>query len=57
MSSLDSKVPPPLVVLVMAVFMWLISRAAPPLHFDLPAHNWLAIVLVLAGFATGITGP
>jgi hypothetical protein len=41
----------------MAVFMWLISRAAPPLHFDLPAHNWLAIVLVLAGFATGITGP
>jgi protein-S-isoprenylcysteine O-methyltransferase Ste14 len=56
MPSLDSKVPPPAVVLVMAVFMWLISRAAPPLHFDLPAHNWLAIVLVLAGFVTGIAG-
>jgi len=40
----------------MAVFMWLISRAAPPLHFDLPAHRWLAGVLVSTGFLTGISG-
>jgi protein-S-isoprenylcysteine O-methyltransferase Ste14 len=56
MPSLDSKIPPPAVVLVMAVFMWLISRAVPPLHFDLPGHNWLAAALVLAGFVTGSTG-
>jgi protein-S-isoprenylcysteine O-methyltransferase Ste14 len=56
MPSLESKVPPPAVVLVMAVFMWLISQAAPPLHFNLPARRWLAGVLVSTGFLTGISG-
>ena len=28
----------------MAVLMWLISRAAPLLHFDVPAHQWLAAI-------------
>ena len=56
MSSLESKVPPPAVVLVMAVLMWLISRAAPLLHFDVPAHKWLAAVLVSVGFVTGLSG-
>jgi protein-S-isoprenylcysteine O-methyltransferase Ste14 len=56
MPSLESRVPPPAVVLVIGVFMWLLSRAAPSLHFDVPARNWLAVVLVLAGFLTGISG-
>jgi protein-S-isoprenylcysteine O-methyltransferase Ste14 len=56
MHILESRVPPPVVVLVMAAFMWLISRAAPPFHFDVPAHNWFAVVLVAAGFLTGISG-
>ena len=56
MPSLESKVPPPAVVLVIGVFMWLVSQAAPSLHFDVPAHNWLAIVLVAVGFLTGISG-
>ena len=56
MPSLESKVPPPALLLVLAVSMWLISRAASPFHFDLPAHNWLAAVLGVAGFATGILG-
>jgi len=56
MASLESKVPPPAVVLVLAGFMWLLSRATPSLHFDLPAHNWIAALLVSAGFATGIVG-
>ena len=56
MRSLESTVPPPAVVLVMAVFMWLISRAAPSLHFDLAARNWLAVVLVSVGFVTGVSG-
>ena len=56
MPSLEAKVPPPAVVLVIGVFMWLVSRAAPSLHFDVPAHNWLAIVLVSVGFLTGISG-
>jgi protein-S-isoprenylcysteine O-methyltransferase Ste14 len=56
MPSLESKVPPPAVVLVIGVVMWLVSRAAPALHFDVPAHNWLAIVLASVGFLTGISG-
>jgi len=40
----------------MAVFMWLLSRATPSLHFDVPWHNVLAVVLVSAGFITGISG-
>jgi protein-S-isoprenylcysteine O-methyltransferase Ste14 len=56
MPSLDSKIPPPAVVLVMAVFMWLLSRASPSLHVDLPGHNWLGAVLVLAGFVIGSSG-
>jgi protein-S-isoprenylcysteine O-methyltransferase Ste14 len=43
-------------MVVMAAFMWLISRATPPLHFGLPGHNWLAAVVVLAGFVTGMSG-
>jgi protein-S-isoprenylcysteine O-methyltransferase Ste14 len=56
MSSLESRVPPPAVVFVMAMLMWLISRATPLLHFDVPAHTWLAGVLVSAGFVTGMSG-
>jgi len=56
MPSLESKVPPPAIMLVMALFMWLIARAAPSLHFEIPAHNWLALVLVSVGFVTGILG-
>ena len=56
MSSLESRVPPPAVVLVMAVLMWLISRAAPLLQSDVPAHKWLAAVLISVGFVTGMSG-
>jgi len=56
MPSLESKVPPPALVVVIAVFMWLLSRATPSLHVDVPWHNWLAIVLVSVGFLTGLSG-
>ena len=36
--------------------MWLISRAVPPFSVAVPAHNWLAVVLVSAGFVTGMSG-
>ena len=56
MPLLEAKAPPPAVMLVMAVFMWLISRAAPSLRFDIPAHRWLAAVLMPVGFVTGLLG-
>jgi protein-S-isoprenylcysteine O-methyltransferase Ste14 len=36
--------------------MWLVSRAAPSLQFDVPGHNQVAVVLVAAGFLIGILG-
>jgi len=56
MLSLESKVPPPAVMLAMALLMWAVSRAAPPFHFDVPARNWLTVILVSAGFVTGLSG-
>jgi protein-S-isoprenylcysteine O-methyltransferase Ste14 len=56
MSFLESKVPPPVIVLAMALFMWFVSRAAPQLGFKMPARDWFTIVLVAAGFLTGISG-
>jgi protein-S-isoprenylcysteine O-methyltransferase Ste14 len=56
MPSLESKVPPPAVVLVIAAFMWLISRAAQSFHLDVPAHALLAVALVAIGFVTGVAG-
>jgi protein-S-isoprenylcysteine O-methyltransferase Ste14 len=56
MASLESKIPPPAVVLIMSAFMWLLARAAPAFDFDIPAHDLLAVVLVAGGFLTGLTG-
>jgi protein-S-isoprenylcysteine O-methyltransferase Ste14 len=56
MPSLESKVPPPALVIVIAAFMWLLSRATPSLHVDVPWHNGLAAALVSAGFITGMSG-
>ena len=53
---LESKVPPPALVVVMAAFMWLLTWATPSLHFDVPWHNGLAVVLVSVGFITGTSG-
>ena len=56
MPSLESKVPPPALVIVLAVFMWLLSRATPSLRLDVPWRNVLAAGLVSAGFITGMSG-
>ena len=56
MLSLESKIPPPVIVLIMAVGMWVISRAVPWPLYELPAHSWLAAVLVSTGFVTGMSG-
>ena len=56
MPSLESKIPPPAVVLVLGGIMWLVSRAAPSLQFDVAGRDWVALVLVSAGFLFGIAG-
>ena len=56
MRVLELKVPPPIVALVTAVLMWLISRSLPVFAFVFPARNAFAIGLVAAGFIIGILG-
>jgi protein-S-isoprenylcysteine O-methyltransferase Ste14 len=54
MRVLELKVPPPIVALVTAILMWLISRSLPDFAFVFPARNAFAIGLVAAGFIMGI---
>ena len=56
MKSLELKVPPPAVALVIAALMWLLSLAAPALSFTTPARNLISIILAVAGVATAIAG-
>jgi protein-S-isoprenylcysteine O-methyltransferase Ste14 len=54
--SLELKVPPPALMFVIAVLMWLVSQAAPTFGFVLPAYKFFAILLVAVGFSAGATG-
>jgi protein-S-isoprenylcysteine O-methyltransferase Ste14 len=56
MRSLELKVPPPAVALVIAVLMWLLSLLAPALSFTIPARVLIASILAAAGVATAIAG-
>src|ERR1044071_3300868 len=56
MRGLDLKVPPPIVALVTAVLMWLISRSLPLFALVFPARDAFGMGLVAAGFIIGIMG-
>ena len=56
MRSLELKVPPPAVALVIAVLMWLLSLIAPALVFAIPGRVLIAIILAATGVATAIAG-
>jgi protein-S-isoprenylcysteine O-methyltransferase Ste14 len=56
MRSLELKVPPPAVALIIGILMWLLSLAAPALDFAIPARILVAIILAVAGVSTAIAG-
>jgi protein-S-isoprenylcysteine O-methyltransferase Ste14 len=56
MRTLELKIPPPLVALVIAVQMWLLSLLAPALGFTIPAHTLVVIIFAAAGIAFSIAG-
>jgi protein-S-isoprenylcysteine O-methyltransferase Ste14 len=56
MRSLELKVPPPLVALLIAVLMWLLSRVAPALGFIFPANRLAGTMLIAAGLIVGFSG-
>ena len=56
MPALELKVPPPALVFVVAVLMWLVSRFAPAFAFAFPVQNPFASTLAAAGLLIGISG-
>ena len=52
----ELRIPPPLVAAVIAVLMWLVTRAVPTAAFALPARRVLAACVALAGVAVALAG-
>ncbi len=56
MLSLESRVPPPAIVVAIGVIMWLISRVAPGARFDVPPYRWFGVAVIAIGFVTSVSG-
>jgi len=56
MPSLELKVPPPLVMLSVALLMWLGSMAVPGLAWPMPARTVCALVLAALGLGIAVAG-
>lgn len=54
MSSLELKVPPPLVALLFGLLMWLASRLVAPVDVDSRVRVVLPIAIACIGFAVGL---
>ena len=54
MSRLELRVPPPAVMLVVALLMWLAARTFPALDFRMPARGTLAIAVALIGLGIAV---
>ena len=56
MSTLELKIPPPLVALLIGVAMWFLARSGPSLELPLFARAAAFIVIALLGGALAIAG-
>ena len=56
MSTLDLKIPPPVVVLSSIAFAWLLARLSPGFTYVLPVRILIAFSLVLAGISIALSG-
>jgi len=56
MSSLELKVPPPIVALCFVLLMWLASKLMSPVEMSFGLRVGIASVLAAAGLAIGIAG-
>lgn len=56
MSTLELKVPPPVVGLAIAGAMWGLARMTPSLHIAVPGSTVLAAILILAGVSLAMSG-
>ncbi len=55
-STLELKVPPPVVLLLVALTMWIAARWAPAFAVDLPARTAIASGFALVGVGLGVAG-
>jgi protein-S-isoprenylcysteine O-methyltransferase Ste14 len=56
MHALELRIPPPIVLLITGLLMWLLSWAFPSFAFAMPMRLVLAGVLAFLGLAIGILG-
>jgi len=54
LSWLELRLPPPVVVLLAGVLMWLAARAVPAFAFDIPARGTIAVAIGLAGLVLAV---
>jgi len=54
LSSLELRVPPPVVAVLTGVLMWLAARALPELDFQVPARGSLALITGAIGLLIGV---
>ena len=54
--SLELKIPPPLILVLIALGMWGLSRVMPVVAVTGNVHRWAAVLLVLLGAAFSVAG-
>jgi len=54
MRALETRIPPPVVMLLLGVFAWAASSQLPALSFHLPFSSLLAVALVVVGVALNL---
>lgn len=54
MHRLETRIPPPVVMLLLGGLAWLAARHAPGLTFALPFHNGIAIAIAVLGLALNL---
>ncbi|KAA0911494.1 isoprenylcysteine carboxylmethyltransferase family protein [Pusillimonas sp. ANT_WB101] len=56
MDALELAVPPPVVMIVVGVLMWLLYFLFPAFTLPSISHIWITIIFVLAGLVIGMLG-
>jgi protein-S-isoprenylcysteine O-methyltransferase Ste14 len=56
MPSLEHRIPPPVVLLLAGLLMWLVDRGVPLVRIVVPAHIALAVVIALIGTMIVLAG-
>ncbi|SEO80183.1 methyltransferase family protein [Aquisalimonas asiatica] len=51
---METRIPPPVVMVLVGAAMWLVARWTPALTLSLPGMGWLAIATAAAGIALAV---